>query len=160
MLAHQLPELPPLDAILERLGGLLAWLDQPEAIPTVALPAIQVGAGEELVAAAGLQYWGSGLRLEAVRFAGANRLLVEFTYNGQRRLVEPYSLRRASTGNVLLYSWELSSGQIRAFNTAKIVNLRATTTPFAPRFRVEFTALAPPSARPMPPRVGHRDSEV
>jgi len=32
---------------------------------------VRAGAGEELVAAAGLQYWGSGLRLEAVRFAGA-----------------------------------------------------------------------------------------
>ena len=148
MLAHQLPELPPLDAMLERLGGLFEWLDRPEAVPVAALPGVQVGAGEELVAAAGLQYWGSGLRLEAVRFAGTNRLLVEFTYNGQRRLVEPYSLRRTSTGNVLLYAWDLSSGQIKAFNTAKIENLRATTTPFAPRFRVEFSASGPKETGP------------
>lgn len=155
MLAHQLPELPPLDAILERLGGLFEWLDQPVAVPVAALPGVQAGAGEELVAAAGLQYWGSGLRLEAVRFAGANRLMVEFTYNGQHRLVEPYSLRRAGTGNILLYAWEVASGQIKAFNTAKLVNLRATTTPFVPRFRVEFTASGPLSAQPLPSRPSH-----
>ena len=155
MLAHQLPELPPLDAILDRLGGLFEWLDQPVAVPVVALPGVRAGAGEELVAAAGLQYWGSGLRLEAVRFAGANRLMVEFTYNGQHRLVEPYSLRREGTGNILLYAWEVASGQIKAFNTTKLVNLRATTTPFVPRFRVEFAASGPLSAHPLPARPSH-----
>lgn len=143
MLAHQLPELPPLDAILLRLDSLFAWLSRPDAIPVPAMATVAARADEELVAAAGLQYWGSGVRLEAVRFAGANRLMVEFTYNGERRLVEPYSLRRASTGNILLYAWEVSSDQIKAFNTARISDLRATTRPFTPRFRVEFAAAGP-----------------
>lgn len=155
MLEHQLPKLPPLDAILERLGGLFGWLDGVAASPGVILPSVQVGAGQELVAAAGLTYWGSGLQLEAVRFAGTNRLMVEFTYNGQHRVVEPYSLRRAGTGNILLYAWEVSSGQIKAFNTAKIERLRATTIGFSPRFQIEFGASGPLSARPMPPRSGH-----
>jgi hypothetical protein len=81
--------------------------------------------------------------LEAVRFAGANRLLAEFTYHGKLRRVEPYSLRRAQTGNLLLYAWELASGQVKAFNVAKMSGLRATGTPFTPRYRVEFTATAP-----------------
>ena len=152
MLAHQLPELPPLDAILDRLSGMFEWLDQPAAVPEAVLPGVQAKQGEELVAAAGLQYWGSGLRLEAVRFAGANRLMVEFVYNGERRLVEPYSLRRAGTGNILLYAWEVAKNQIKAFNTSKLINLRATTAPFKPRYRIEFTASGPLAARPMPVR--------
>ena len=143
MLAHQLPELPPLDSFLTRIGGMFAWLDHVAARPTAALPGVQGAAGEELVAAAGLQYWGSGVGLEAVRFAGANRLLVEFSYHGRLRRVEPYSLRRAQTGNLLLYAWELASGQVKAFNVTKMSGLRATSTPFTPRYRVEFTASAP-----------------
>lgn len=140
MLAHQLPQLPPLDPILERLDGILAWLDSPESVPPAILGSVPVREAQELVAAAGLQYWGSGIRIEAVRFAGANRLLVEFKYHGKRRLIEPYSLRRASTGNVLLYGWELESEQIKAYKTEELYDLRATTRSFTPRFRVEFSA--------------------
>jgi predicted nucleotidyltransferase component of viral defense system len=160
MLAHQLPELPPLDAILARLDTLFAWLSRPEAVPVPMAVAVAARTDEELVAAAGLQYWGSGVRLEAVRFAGANRLMVEFTYNGERRLVEPYSLRRASTGNILLYAWEVSSGQIKAFNAAKIMDLRATTRPFTPRFRVEFTTGGPMAVPSVPQRAPRASSSA
>lgn len=146
MLAHQLPELPPIEAVLARTPGLFLWIDGPPAVPSPALPAVQVGAGQELVASAGLQYWGTGVGLEAVRFAGANRLHVEFTYNGTRRLVEPYSLRRAGTGNVLLYGWEQGSTHIKAFDTARMVGVRATSVPFSPRYRIEFAAAGPIAA--------------
>ncbi len=97
-------------------------------------------AGESSVDLAGIQYWGGGVPLETIRFAGANRLLVEFTYHLKHRLVEPYSLRRAATGNILLYAWELASRQIKAFNVAEISALRSTHTPFAPRFQIELSS--------------------
>ncbi len=76
MLGHQLPQLPPFDSHLARLEGLLQWIDGPiitvPLIPTIA-------AREELVAPAGVRYWGLDVPLEAVRFAGINRLLVAFS---------------------------------------------------------------------------------
>lgn len=152
MLGHQLPSLPPLDSYLTRVDGLFEWIDQTGAVPAVALPAVSVAANQPLVVAAGLRYWGGGVALEAVRFAGSNRLLVEFTYHGRLRRAEPYSLRRAQTGNILLYAWESGSTHIKAFKVEEISMLRATTTPFTPRYRVEFAVSGPMDAVPLPGR--------
>ena len=65
-----------------------------------------------------------------------NRLLVEFDYHGRRRLVEPYSLRTAATGNLLFYAWELAAGHIKAFKIAEMMNIRATRDSFAPVTRL------------------------
>jgi predicted nucleotidyltransferase component of viral defense system len=149
MLGHQLPSLPNLDSLLLRLGDLLAWIDEPAALPAAAqlLPA-PVAAGTTSVAPAGIQYWGGGIPLETLRFAGSNRLLVAFDYDGKARIAEPYSLRRASTGNLLLYAWEQGSTHIKAFSVAKLQNLRVTQQAFEPRYRIELTAEAPLSITP------------
>lgn len=63
--------------------------------------------------------------------------MVEFTYDGRHRLVEPYFLKQAKTGNLLLYGWESGAGHIKAFNVEKISALRATRSLFRPRYRVE-----------------------
>ena len=78
--------------------------------------------------------------LDVIRFAGANRLLVAFTYNGRLRTVEPYSLRRPKTGNLLLYGWERDSSQIKAFDVSRIRDVEVTRAAFSPRYRIEFTA--------------------
>ena len=141
MLAHQLPELPPIDSVLGRVGGLFGWLDGPEAAPVTILEAAPVRAGEVLVSAAGLQYWGSDLGVETIRFAGTNLLKVEFTYGEKDRVVEPYSLRRATgTGNLLLYGWEDGAVHVKAYKVEEMSSVRATGIPFAPRYRVEFVA--------------------
>jgi predicted nucleotidyltransferase component of viral defense system len=138
MLAHQLSTLPSLDGLLGRLDEVLGWIDAPQLLPTP-LPALVATPGDLLVAPRGGVYWGSGQRLELVRFAGANRLKIAFSYDGKPRIVEPYSLRRKSTGNLLLYAWEDGARNIKAFSTAKMVNVRATNESFVPRFRVELT---------------------
>jgi|SRR5882724_921667 len=155
MLAHQLPNLPKLDDLLFRLPALLRWIDEPAAVlPEMALASVPTPAATSLVATAGIQYWGSSLPLEVIRFAGANRLMIEFAYDGTRRLVEPYSLRRSSAGNLLLYGWERGSTHIKAFNIAKMSAVRSTNIAFQPRYRVEFTSSGPLSmplaAAPMP----------
>jgi hypothetical protein len=159
MLAHQLPNLPKLDDLLFRLPPLWHWIDEPTAVlPEMALASAPTPSGESLVAATGIQYWGSALPLEVIRFAGANRLLIEFVYDGRRRLVEPYSLHRSSAGNLLLYGWEQGSTHIKAFTIAKMREVRSTNNAFQPRYRVEFTSSGPlstrPAAAPMP-RVSH-----
>lgn len=137
MLAHQVPQLPPVDVMLERLPAALLYLE-PGAVLAPAPGPAPTPAGQVLEAPPGVHFWGVGVPLEVVRFAGANRLLVEFTYDGERRVVEPYSLRRAGTGNVLLYGWEQGSTHIKAFITSKMDDVRATGTPFNPRYQIEF----------------------
>ncbi|MGA2186864.1 MAG: nucleotidyl transferase AbiEii/AbiGii toxin family protein [Bryobacteraceae bacterium] len=144
MLAHQLPNLPQLTDLLVRLPRLIAWVEQPTAVlPDVALPGAPVGVGESSVIGPGIRYWGSGLPLEAIRFAGANRLLVEFDYHGRHRTVAPYSLRRAATGNLLLYAQEVNGEHIKAFKVAEMINVRSSRTAFNPRYRIELTASGP-----------------
>jgi hypothetical protein len=103
------------------------------------LEAVRLAAGQVRVAVRGGHYWGGGQRLEQVRFAGANRLVIEFTYHGARRRAEPYSFRRKGTGNLLLYAWEQGGRTIKSFNTAEMSDVSVTDLPFTPRYLVELT---------------------
>jgi predicted DNA-binding transcriptional regulator YafY len=158
MLAHQLPALPPLAGIRVRMPAALAWIDEPA--PAVAeapsvylpigpsnslpasLPKVAARADEEIVVPAGVTFWGGQGPLEVIRFAGANRLMISFSYNGKHRIAEPYSLRRAGTGNLLLYRWEQGAGDIRAFKVAEISGLAVTERTFVPRYSIELSAIA------------------
>jgi len=146
MLAHQLPALPELDGMLVKLPGLIAWVDDGtvSVLPETRLVAAPAPTGSRLIVSRGIQYRGDKLPLETIRFAGSNRLLLEFDYNGRRRTVEPYSVRQAiSTGNILLNAWETSSGQIKSFNVAEMANVSATGKAFSPRYQVEFLETGP-----------------
>lgn len=148
MLAHQLPSLPTAETFLARLADALRWLAPSapaERVPITAaapLPRVDVRAGETPIAPAPSTVWRAPVPLETVRFAGANRLLIEFIYSGKARTLEPYSLRRSSRDNVLLYGWELQSSQIKAFDVSKMSGLRTTSRTFVPRYAVEFSAAA------------------
>ncbi len=152
MLGHQLPMLPDLDGLLARLPELLVWLDSPaQVLPEARLaPAPILGGGVPFLTP-GIQYWGSNSPLEAVRFAGSNRLLVEFDYHGVHRRVEPYAVRRAGTGNVLLYGWEIAAGHIKAYKVAEMQRVRATGTNFTPRYQMEISASGPLNIRAVSP---------
>ncbi len=139
MLAHQLPALPGLDGMLTKLPGLLAWLDAPVPVfPAARLAPAPIPAGSTSVVAPGIRYWGSGLPIETIRFAGTNRLLIEFEHHGRHRRAEPYSVRRAATGNLLLYAWELGETHIKAFNVAEMRTVRPTDVGFTPRYQIEL----------------------
>ena len=112
MFGHQLPATPPLDDFLTRL---------PEAI--AGRP------GEILVAERSIRTWGVAAPLEAICYADASHLLVTFRYHGALRQVEPYSLRRPRTGNLLLYGFEqskngVSTNDIRPYNVAEMQDVR------------------------------------
>jgi len=143
MLAHQLPNLPVIDDMVMRFESLIGWIDQPEFVPAEAALGAAVAASTDYrsIPLSGIRYWGGGSPVERIRFAGANRLLLEFDYHGKHRLVEPYSLREArTTGNILLYAWELSSSHIKAFKIDEMYDVRASNTGFSPRYRVELSA--------------------
>lgn len=147
MLAHQLPQLPPLDPRLAELQSLLGWLDAPALATASTLQAVGGGVGETIVAPVGGTYWGGGQKLELVRFAASNRLLVQFHYHGRPRVAEPYSLRRAQTGNLLLYAWETGETHIKAFKVGEITGLQVTQSSFVPRYRIDMTASGPMTVR-------------
>jgi len=142
MLAHQLPALPDLDILLERIPDLLDFLEEASMIvEEIQAVAATPSAGEVLISPFGIQYWNVGAPLEMIRFAGTNRRMIEFLYSAKHRRAEPYSIRRAqSTGNLLLYAWEESSGQVKAFNVAKIGSLRVTDQNFDPRYQIELSS--------------------
>lgn len=154
MLAHQLPALPDLDAMLSRLPAVLGWLDVPSRpLPETQLPQLPVAPGLAPIVAPGIQYWGGGSPLEAIRFAATNRLLLEFDYHGQHRVVEPYSVRHAGTGNVLLYAWEIAAGHIKAYKLDEISRVSAMSQTFSPRYQVEISRFSPVQAAMPRPQV-------
>jgi hypothetical protein len=157
MLAHQLPALPPLDGIRSRVVASLAWIDEPVVsaptappvspapFSTIPAPAplgrIPASPDQQIIAPAGGTFWGSAGPLELVRFAGSNRLMITFSYHGKPRTAEPYSLRRAGTGNLLLYAWEEEDGHVKAFKVPEMSGLAVTETTFVPRYLVELNAI-------------------
>ena len=150
MLGHQLPALPPFESFVEELPRLFAWLDG--AAPTAELPSISPGDGDDIDAGWSppptAWVWGEGVPLESVRFAAANHLCVELGYAGSRRLIQPYSLRRTRAGNLLLFGWRADVNRIRAYRVDRIESIDVSTTPFGPRFEVEFTSSGDLFAQP------------
>jgi predicted nucleotidyltransferase component of viral defense system len=158
MLGHQLPATPPLDDFLARLADAIAWMHEPPATaapgtpvtaasPRRPLSPVPSKSGESLVVEPGIRTWGVGAPLEAIRYAGASHLLVEFRYHDAVRRVEPYSLRRPRTGSLLLYGFEqlkngFSTNDIRAYNIAKIDQVRILSSSFVPRYSIELTEQA------------------
>ncbi len=162
-LAHQLQTLPPVESFYDDLRPALSWwidnaptepvlasisTDSTESIlPRVhfpearALPQRSLGIGRQVNAplAGGMQ----AEFLDRIRYAARNRLCVEIEYDGVKRLVEPYSLRRPATGNLLLYIYELRRGsspsqKIKAYKVDQIRNAEVTQQVFSPRYAVEL----------------------
>ncbi len=145
MIAHQLPEVVDVETFIDRLPEALAWLEE-AVIAAPALAPIATRGGESTVVAPSARLWREGAPIETIRFAGANRLMVSFPYSGQMRTVEPYSFRRPQTGNLLLYGLEAESGQVKAFNVAKMGPVTVTQRTFTPRYLIELTSI--PAAAP------------
>jgi hypothetical protein len=147
MLGHQLPALPPLQGFLDELPNLFGWLDG--TVVFEELPALPRQAGEQDWSPPPTVYvWGVGVPLETVRFAAANHLLVDLAYDGSRRLIEPYSLRRSSEGRLLLHAERANGGGHRTYGVDKIAALQVTTTPFRPQYPIEFSSEGPMHAPP------------
>jgi predicted nucleotidyltransferase component of viral defense system len=145
MLAHQLLALPPLGNQLIELKEYFAWLD---GKPLAELPVFQ----EQIPSDVTWQLpaymsipseWGVVGPIEAIRFAGANRLCIELHYSakdGRRgvREVEPYSFRRSKDGYLLFYGRNTNRNRVSCYRFDRIVEAKVTQKPFNPRWRVEF----------------------
>lgn len=151
MLDHQLPALLPVNSFWDALPEIFDWLH--EQIPVVPLPAMPIGANDPIIRERVVAL-PSGPRsqsfIETIRFAAANRLLVEIDYRdkqGKRstRQIEAYSLRRSRTGDVLLMAVRVDDGQPRSYLANSILGVSPTQTTFSPRYPIELTPTGPQS---------------
>ncbi len=150
MLEHQLPELLPVAAFWDALPEIFAWLGGAVTKP---LAPMRVAAGETLIRERVVSLSASRRGqsfIDRIRFAAANRLLVEIDYRDKQgkhstRLIEPYSLRRSQAGDVLLMAVRSDSGESRSYLVDSILGVRATQTSFSPRFPIELTPSGPQS---------------
>jgi len=153
-LAHQLPMIPPAQTFFEELHEALVWWMEPvKASPVI--EAVQLEPDERLIPrehfpsriAVASERGGpsvmEGNAIDRIRFAARNRLLVEVTYHGVTRVVEPYSMRTKGTRNRLLYIWEITRGnsktdQIKAYKINEIQSASILQQSFTPRYAVEL----------------------
>lgn len=141
MLGHQLPKpLVPFHTFWSSLDQVFVWLDgrgQPQLLPRA-----ELGRLDSWTAPTAIASWRRRVPMELLRYAGANRLLVDIDYRAETgrqgvRRVEPYSLRQTQEGNLVLFVVN-DHGQLRSYRVDRIVGIRPTNVPFTPRFRVEF----------------------
>lgn len=147
-LGHQLQTLPPFESFWSELTRFFEWLRNPEQVGVV-VESIPFKAGE----VSDSILWrrtGATTRqfLDSIRFAAVNRLCVELDYrkeNGQRQtyMIEPYSLRATTQGNILLYGVKSATGEIRGFRTDRILGTKITERAFTPRYAVDFIPEGP-----------------
>jgi predicted nucleotidyltransferase component of viral defense system len=149
MLAHQLPFLPPLQDFWDALPEIFDWLTS--AAEVSERPVIQHGAGEIAIQARVLPQGvsiASRSTLELIRFAAANHLCVDLTYDGSVRRIEPYSLRQTLEGKLVLHAIRSDSGQHRSYRVDRMVRAVATAQVFKPRYAIELISTGPLAASP------------
>lgn len=156
MLAHQLPVCPPFDEFWNELPAVFDWLTEQTVVPALAtIPSGGVAIDAGWRPPAMVQAWGAHAgSLETIRFAAANHLCVQLDYtkaNGERTspTIEPYSVRRTSAGDLLLYGVKADTGESRSYRLDRIRAATVTRQAFQPRFAIELTTSAPLTAIPI-----------
>ena len=139
MLGHQLPALPPLASFWDAVPRFFDWLQG--GIPTVSLKRIPLEEGDEVIRG---DLHLSGLRtdaassLEVIRFSAANRLCVDLVRGDGIHRVEPYSLRRAQNGALILYARRVDNVDHRPYPIDTIDEAIPTRESFEPRYATEL----------------------
>lgn len=154
MLAHQLPVLPPVADFWAALPAIFAWLMGGAEAPQRAR--IEPFSSEIAIRSRVLPMsvpMRARAPLEIIRFAAANHLCVDLTYDGSVRRIEPYSLRQTAQGNFVLHAIRSDSGEHRSYRVDQLQDASVTGQAFTPRYLVELTsdgplAIAPTVARP------------
>jgi predicted nucleotidyltransferase component of viral defense system len=149
MLNHQLPALLPVNSFWDALEEIFDWLHG-QVLPPVLAP-MPLGANDALIRdrIIGLPAGSGGQSfIEMIRFAAANRLLVEIDYRDKKgvrstRAIEAYSLRRSQAGDVLLMAARADNGQARSYLVSNILGVSPTQTSFTPRYPIELTPSGP-----------------
>ena len=158
MLGHQLPSLPPVESFWDALPDFFAWMLE-DIVPATPA-AYPLPRGETIIRTRSLRLSVANVAqssLEVVRFAAANQLCVDLDYQGSRRRIEPYSLRRTLDGNVILHAWNIDSDAPRSYRVDRIQGAQATSQTFVPSYEVELT---PSGLQAIPSTVRSTGSDV
>jgi hypothetical protein len=83
-----------------------------------------------------------------MRFAAANHLCVDLTYDHSVRRIEPYSLRQTTEGYFLLHAIRSDSGEHRSYRVDRMQGATVTSQVFNPRYAVELTSVGPLNVAP------------
>jgi hypothetical protein len=144
MLAHQLPVLPPVADFWAALPAIFFWLMGGAEVPPRA--PIEQGSAEVTIRSRMLPMsipLRSRAPLEIIRFAAANHLCIDLTYDGKVRRIEPYSLRQTREGNFVLHAIRSDSGEHRSYRVDRMQNASVTRQAFTPRYLVELSSEGP-----------------
>jgi len=126
------------------LPVFFGWLNG-GAAPTVPI-AYARAAGEEIIRARSLRLRvpaAAQSHLEVIRFAASNRLCVDLDYQGSKRRIEAYSLRRTQDGNVILHAFNVDKNEHRTYRVDRITGVRVTGQTFVPRYEIELSPKGP-----------------
>nr|WP_240980119.1 nucleotidyl transferase AbiEii/AbiGii toxin family protein [Ramlibacter agri] len=144
MLGHQLPALPSVADFWAALPEFFTWLrgeaEAPERVR------IDPGAGEVTIRSRTLPMaipYRSRAPLEIIRYAAANHLCVDLTYDGSVRRIEPYSLRQTAEGNFVLHSVRSDTGEHRSYRVDRMQGASVASQSFMPRYLVELSSEGP-----------------
>jgi hypothetical protein len=86
--------------------------------------------------------------LEIIRFAAANNLCVDLSYDGSVRRIEPYSLRQTLEGNFVLHAIRSDTGEHRSYRVDRMQGASVTSQVFMPRYIVELSSTGPLNISP------------
>ena len=131
----------PFEGFWASLDDVFCWLVG--TLHTPALPRAQYGKLDATwEAPKAITSWRKRVPLELLRYAGANWLKVDVDYRAEQgrqgaRRVEPYSLRRAQDGNLVLFVVN-DYVELRSYRVDRIAAIRPTAVQFTPKFRVEL----------------------
>lgn len=155
MLGHQVPVLPPFEQFWQELPEVFEWLYR--AVEKAVLHVISAG-GQAIDTTwqppVMARAWHTAAPMEIIRYAAANRLCVNLTYQGSRRLIEPYSLKRTRDGNILLYAVKHDTKEDRSYRVDRIQGADVTKIPFTPKYAIELSAAGPLYAPSITMRTG------
>jgi predicted nucleotidyltransferase component of viral defense system/DNA-directed RNA polymerase subunit RPC12/RpoP len=149
MLAHQLPQLPPVESFWSALDEFFDWLNDRSTRTALGSQPSPSGADLVRLPVGGIRIPGrSSAFIEVIRFAAANHLCVELDYTNQKgerrpRTVEAYSLRRTKDGHLLLMAVEADTGASKSYRIDQIHGAKMVNRSFTPRYQIELTPTTP-----------------
>ena len=155
MLSHQLPALPPFEQFWGELPRLFDWLEGVAGRKELPPIPVEVEVEKTAVWVPPPVVWTSGIGVpfEPIRFAAANHLCVELVYQKETGeittpIIEPYSLRRTRSGDLLLHALKTPTRESKVYRIDRIQKVTVTTKPFVPKYRIEFSPAGPINAPP------------
>ncbi len=88
--------------------------------------------------------WDQSVPIEPIRFAGANHLCIDLTYEGSTNRIQPYALRRTVAGDLILHARRLDTGEHRSYWVDRMQRVQVTSEPFRPVHEIELSPTGAP----------------